>query len=313
MCKSPRSCILNAPLVMLYSLHFVAVLFSVAVFAGFFGALLGVGGGIFIVPALVLLFQLPVKLAVAASLVSVIATSNAGGSSYVEQHITNLRLGMFLEVFTTLGALSGSILALYLNEWLMLLLFATLLFYMAATAYITRHHDDRRIAAGGYGDATPDAWSRRLSLSGNYHDHALDRQVDYVVRGTGIGAFVSYLAGMASGLLGVGGGVLKVSAMNRSMNVPMKAAVGTSKMMIGVTAAVGSILFFLAGLIHFYVVAPVALGTTAGAELGTLVMNRLRSVVLKRIFAVLMLYLAYGMLAQALALRFHLVLPSLGS
>ncbi|HUX68686.1 MAG TPA: sulfite exporter TauE/SafE family protein [Terriglobales bacterium] len=298
---------------MLFSLHFVSILFSIAVFAGFFGALLGVGGGIFIVPALVLVFHLPVKLAVAASLVSVIATSNAGGSSYVEQHITNLRLGMFLEVFTTIGALSGSVLALYLNEWLMLALFAGLLFYMSISAYVSRHHDDRQIAAGAYANASPDAWSRRLSLSGGYHDHALDRQVDYVVRGTGIGAFVSYLAGMASGLLGVGGGVLKVSAMNRSMNVPMKAAVGTSKMMIGVTAAVGSILFYLAGLIHFYVVAPVALGTTAGAELGTLVMNRLRSAVLKRIFAVLMLYLAYGMLVKALALRFHIILPSLGS
>ncbi|MGH9481395.1 MAG: sulfite exporter TauE/SafE family protein [Terriglobales bacterium] len=298
---------------MLYSPHFVAVLFGAAVLAGFFGALLGVGGGIFIVPALVLLFQLPVKIAVAASLVSVIATSNAGGSSYVEQHITNLRLGMFLEVATTLGALSGSIMALYLREWVILLLFAALLLYMGVTAYTTRHRDDAQIACGGYAQGWPDGWSRRLGLSGSYHDEALHRQVDYVVAGTGIGAGISYLAGVASGLLGVGGGVLKVSAMNRYMNVPMKAAVGTSKMMIGVTAAVGSILFYLAGLIHFFIVAPVALGTTAGAEIGTRVMNRLRSVVLKRIFAALMFYLAYGMLVKALAVRFHLTLPSLGS
>lgn len=228
---------------MLYSPHFVAVLFSAAVLAGFFGALLGVGGGIFIVPALVLLFQLPVKIAVAASLVSVIATSNAGGSSYVEQHITNLRLGMFLEVATTLGALSGSILALYLREWVMLLLFTALLLYMGVTAYTTRHRDDEQIACGGYARGEPDGWSRRLGLSGSYQDEALHRKVDYVVGGTGIGTFISYLAGVASGLLGVGGGVLKVSAMNRYMNVPMKAAVGTSKMMIGVTAAVGSIPF----------------------------------------------------------------------
>lgn len=296
-----------------YSVHFVSVLFATAVVAGFFGALLGVGGGIFIVPALVLGFQLPVKIAVAASLVSVIATSNAGGSSYVEQHITNLRLGMFLEVATTIGALSGSVLALYLKEWVMLLLFAALLLYMALTAYATRHKDDRNIARGGFALAQPDGWSRRFSLSGSYHDQALDRQVDYVVNGTGVGASVSYLAGVASGLLGVGGGVLKVGAMNRSMNVPMKAAVGTSKMMIGVTAAVGSILFYLAGLIHYFIVAPVALGTTAGATLGTLVMNRLRSLTLKWLFAALMLYLAYGMLVKALALQFHLHLPALGS
>lgn len=311
--RSRNSRILSASHCMLYTLHFVVVLFAAAVAAGFLGALLGVGGGIFIVPALVLAFHLPIKVAVAASLVSVIATSNAGGSSYVEQHITNLRLGMFLEVATTIGALSGSVLALYLKEWLMLLLFTVLLAYMAWTAFVTRKMDDQRIAAGTYATAAPDAWSQRLELSGRYHDEALDRQVNYVVNGCGTGMTISYLAGVASGLLGVGGGVLKVSAMNRYMNVPMKAAVGTSKMMIGVTAAVGSILFYLAGLIHFYVVAPVALGTTAGATLGTLVMNRLRSVVLKRIFTVLMLYLAYGMLVKALALRFHIQLPSLGS
>ncbi|MGH9474841.1 MAG: sulfite exporter TauE/SafE family protein [Terriglobales bacterium] len=296
-----------------YTLQFVAVLFAAAVCAGFLGALLGVGGGIFIVPALVLAFHLPIKIAVAASLVSVIATSNAGGSGYVEQHITNLRLGMFLEVSTTIGALSGSVLALYLREWIMLLLFAALLAYMAWTAFVTRHQDDKRIAAGTFAQALPDALSRRLELSGRYHDQALDRQVDYMVNGCATGLSISYLAGVASGLLGVGGGVLKVSAMNRYMNVPMKAAVGTSKMMIGVTAAVGSILFYLAGLIHYYVVAPVALGTTAGATLGTLVMNRLRSVVLKRIFTILMLYLAYGMLVKALGMRFGIHLPSLGS
>jgi len=291
----------------------VAVLFAVSVIAGFLGALLGVGGGIFIVPALVLAFHLPIKIAVAASLVSVIATSNAGGSSYVEQHITNLRLGMFLEVATTIGALSGSVLALYLKEWVMLVLFTALLLYMAVSAYVTRYADDRRIAAGGYCQAQADNWSHRLRLNGSYHDHALNRQVDYVVTGSGIGTGIAYLAGMASGLLGVGGGVLKVSAMNRYMNVPMKAAVGTSKMMIGVTAAVGSILFYMAGLIHFFIVAPVALGTTVGATVGTWVMNRLRTVVLKRIFAALMFYLAYGMLAKAVAERFHLILPSLGS
>ncbi|HVB39541.1 MAG TPA: sulfite exporter TauE/SafE family protein, partial [Terriglobales bacterium] len=291
---------------MLYSHSFVAVLFAAAVVAGFLGALLGVGGGIFIVPALVLGFQLPVKIAVAASLVSVIATSNAGGSSYVEHHITNVRLGMFLEVATTLGALSGSVLALYLREWIMLALFALMLLYMAWAAFTTRHLDDARIADGGFADARPDRASGALALAGHYHDDALGREVAYVVNGSAPGMAISYLAGVSSGLLGVGGGVLKVSAMNRFMNVPMKAAVGTSKMMIGITAAVGSILFFLAGLIHFFIVAPVALGTTAGATLGTKVMNRMRSAVLKGLFTVLMLYLAYGMLARALALRFQL-------
>lgn len=294
---------------MYYSWHFAVPLFAAAVVAGFFGALLGVGGGIFIVPVMVLMFHLPVKVAVAASLVSVIATSNAGGSSYVDQHITNLRLGMFLEIATTIGALSGSVLALYLKDWLMLMIFALMLGYMGYASFVTRNLDDQRIAHGQFALACPDRLSAYLNLRGAYHDEALGRKVDYIVNGAPAGAGIALLAGVCSGLLGVGGGVLKVSAMNQYMNVPMKVSVGTSKLMIGVTAAVGSILFFLAGLIHFYVVAPIALGTTLGAETGTRIMNRLHSAALKWLFAALITYLAYGMLAKALILRFHAHLP----
>jgi len=296
---------------MTYSVPFVLALFGSACLAGFFGALLGVGGGVFIVPVMVLMFHLPIKIAVAASIVSVIATSNAGGSSYVDQRITNLRLAMFLEIATTIGALSGAVLALYLQEWTMLLIFAAMLAYMAWAAFTTRNLDDQRIASGDFTRVPTDRMSAYLELQGEYHDQAAGKTVHYVVTGAPIGTGIAYLAGMASGLLGVGGGVLKVSAMNRYMNVPMKVAVGTSKLMIGVTAAVGSILFFMAGLIHFSVVAPVAVGTTLGATAGTMVMNRLHSVHLKWLFAVLMAYLAYGMVAKALALRFHLHLPSL--
>lgn len=296
---------------MTYSYSFVLWLFFAANLAGFLGALLGVGGGIFIVPVMVLMFHLPIKIAVAASIVSVIATSNAGGSSYVDQRITNLRLAMFLEIATTVGALSGAVLALYLKAWVMLMIFAALLAYMAWAAYSTRNLDDQRIARGDFARARQDRLSAFLKLRGSYHDLAVGKTVEYVVTGSAIGAFVAYLAGLASGLLGVGGGVIKVSAMNRYMNVPMKVAVGTSKLMIGVTAAVGSILFFLAGMIHFVVVAPVALGTTLGATLGTMVMNRLKTVALKWLFAALMLYLAYGMFAQALQLGFGVHLPRL--
>ena len=296
---------------MLYSWRFVSALLGAACFAGFFGALLGVGGGVFIVPIMVLMFHLPVKIAIAASIVSVIATSNAGGSSYVDQRITNLHLAMFLEIATTIGALSGSLLALYLKEWVMLIIFAVMLAYMAYTAFITRNLDDHRIASGNYTDVRQDRLSAYLDLRGDYYDEAAQKTVAYTITQAPIGAAISYLAGLASGLLGVGGGVLKVSAMNRYMNVPMKAAVGTSKLMIGVTAAVSSILFFMAGLIHFYVVAPIAIGTTLGATVGTMVMNRLHSAILKWLFAVLMIYLSYGMLTKALALKFGLHLPAL--
>jgi uncharacterized membrane protein YfcA len=296
---------------MTYTISFVVSLFGSACLAGLLGALLGVGGGVFIVPVMVLMFHLPMKIAVATSIVSVIATSNAGGSKYVDQRITNLRLAMFLEIATTVGALTGAVLALYLREWIMLLVFAAMLAYMAWAAYSTRNLDDERIASGGFTNARQDRLSRFLQLQGDYHDLAAHKQVHYVITGAGIGTAIAYLAGVASGLLGVGGGVLKVSAMNRYMNVPMKVAVGTSKLMIGVTAAVGSILFFMAGLIHFAVVAPVALGTTAGATVGTMIMNRLHSVSLKWLFAALMVYLSYGMVARALAMRFNIHLPNL--
>lgn len=295
---------------MTYSISFILLLLAAAAVTGFFGALLGVGGGIFLVPAMVLLFHLPMKIAVAASIVSVIATSNAGGSSYVDQRISNLRLAMFLEVFTTAGALAGAILAIYLHDWIISFIFAVMLGYMAYASFSTRNLDDQRIAKGLFSRAMPDRISRYLDLRGSYHDAAADKTVDYVVNGASAGITVASLAGIASGLLGVGGGVLKVSAMNKYMNVPMKVAVGTSKLMIGVTAAVSSILFFIAGLIHFMVVAPVAVGTSMGATLGTMVMNRLHSAVLKWIFSALMAYLAYEMLVQALGVGFGIHLPS---
>ncbi len=294
---------------MFYSWPYVLWLLFAAGVAGFFGALLGVGGGIFIVPVMVLMFHLPMKIAVAASLVSVIATSNAGGSSYVDQHITNLRLGMFLEIATTVGALSGSVLALYLKDWLLLAIFALMLAYMGYASFTTRNVDDARIASNDFAKVRQDRLSAYLDLHGSYHDEAAGRTVDYVVAGAPMGTSVAYLAGLTSGLLGVGGGVLKVSAMNNYMNVPMKVAVGTSKLMIGVTAAVGSILFFMAGLIHFYIVAPVAVGTSVGATAGTMVMNRLHSALLKWMFATLIVYLAYGMFAKALLIRFSIHLP----
>jgi uncharacterized membrane protein YfcA len=293
------------------SLGFFLPLFGAATLAGFLGALLGVGGGVFIVPTMVLMFHLPLKIAVAASIVSVIATSNAGGSSYVDQHIANLKLAMLLEIPTTLGALIGSVVAVYLSEWLMLIVFAALLAYMSWVSFRTRNLDDERIASGNFARVTQDRLCKWLGLRGQYADHAHHKSVEYHVTGAPQGIAVALSAGAASGLLGVGGGVLKVSAMNRYMNVPMKVAVGTSKLMIGVTAAISSLIFFLAGLIHFYVVAPVALGTTAGASLGTLVMNRVKTRSLKWLFAVLMAYLAYGMITKALALRFGLHLPVL--
>jgi uncharacterized protein len=296
---------------MTYTVGTVALLFAGATVAGFFGALLGIGGGLFIVPLLVLVLHLPMKTAVAASIVAVIATSNAGGSKYVDQRITNIRLAMFLEVFTTVGAIGGSILALYLQDWIMLLIFAALLINMAWNAFTTRKLDDQRIASDSFASIEQDSVCRKLRLQGEYYDKSADRTVAYLVTGARMGAIVSFLAGVTSGLLGIGGGVLKVSAMNRHMNIPMKVAVATSKLMIGITAAVGSLVFFIAGIIQFGLVGPIALGTTCGATVGTMVMNRLSSALLKKILTVIMFYMAYSMITKALQIRFGIHLPGL--
>lgn len=288
------------------------IMFFIAIFAGFFGALVGIGGGIVIVPALSIIFHLPIHTAIAASIVSVIATSIAGARSYVDQQITNVRLGMFLEVSTTLGALVGAFIGVMVHGWILAMIFSLLIFYMAIVSFRTRGAEDKRIAAGAYsGGTSMDRISRSLDLTGNYHDAAAGQEVDYYATNAVQGSLISSLAGLGSGMLGIGGGVIKVAAMNSIMGVPMKVSVATSKFMIGVTAAISAVVYFIAGGIDFYVVAPVALGTMLGATVGSAVMNKLRSRVIKMVFFLLMLYLGYQMFAKAFSLGFKIHLPGL--
>jgi len=294
------------------TLAFIAAAFAAAIFAGFLGALFGIGGGIIIVPFLTLFMGIPIHEAIAISIVSVIATSNAGGSSYVEQRITNIELAMFLEVATTTGALVGSFVALLLQSWELFIIFFLLLIYVALASIKSRKSDQKRMAGGGFVNAKQDWLARYLNLRGTYYDAREKKDVPYVVTRAPEGSVISSLAGIVAGLLGVGGGIIKVAAMNIFMNVPMKAAVATSKFMIGVTAATSALLFFLAGLVDQYVVAPVALGTTLGATVGTWVMPRVKGSALKVAFGFLVIYFAYTMLAQGLALGFNIHLPGAG-
>lgn len=277
-----------------------AIIFLLAVLAGILGALVGIGGGIIIVPTLALLLNIPIHQAVAASLVSVIATSIAGAHSYVEQQITNVRLGMFLEISTTLGALSGAVLALVLSGWVISVVFGILVMSMAIFSYVTRSHDDEinfdaeRINE----NAKLESY---LNIKGKYFDKALNKEVNYVVHKPAAGSAVSFVAGVGSGLLGIGGGVIKVAAMNTMMKVPMKVSVATSKFMIGLTAATSAVIYFISGTINFFIVAPVALGTMAGATLGSTIMNRFKSKTIKLIFTVIASYLALRMLLKGLS------------
>jgi len=265
--------------------------------AGFIGALLGIGGGVIIIPCLTMFFGFDIKEAIAVSIVSVVATSTAGASRYVEQRITNVRLGMFLETATTAGAVSGALLAVKTPSSFLYILMGLLLIYLSASQIITRKSEEKKLRNDLF-KAEEGRTSRRLKLSASYPDAAEGKEVSYTVTRTGPGLIASYLAGVISAMLGVGGGIIKVPIMNQLMNVPIKAAVATSKFMIGVTASTGALLYLAYGLVKMEAVAPVAIGTMLGATAGTSVMNRVKAGFLKLIFGILLLYFAYNMIMK---------------
>ncbi len=274
----------------------ILISFLAAILAGSVGALFGIGGGVVIVPFLTSVIGLPIHEAIAISIVSVVATSNAGGSAYVEQKITNIRLAMFLEISTTTGALIGGVVALLLNSSILFFLFGFMLLSVAIATFRSRKRDTTQPSPGR------DRLARYLGLEGSYFDAAEKREVYYEVTGTRKGSLISAFAGITSGLLGIGGGAIKVGAMNSIMKVPLKAAVATSKFELGVTAATSALLYFVSGVVNLYLVAPVALGTTLGATFGTTVMNKIPASTLKVAFVLILLYAAYTMFSQGIRL-----------
>ena len=267
------------------------------VIAGFIGALLGVGGGVVIIPCLTMFFNFGIKEAIAVSIVSVVATSIAGASRYVEQRITNVRLGMFLETATTAGAVSGAFLAVKVPSSYLYILMGILLIYLSISQLLTREKEEKKLKNDLF-VAEEDGLSKKLGLSNSYPDVAEGKEVKYTVTRAKSGLIASYLAGVISAMLGVGGGIIKVPIMNQIMNVPMKAAVATSKFMIGVTASTGALLYLAYGLVNTEAVAPVAIGVIVGATAGTSVMNRMKAGFIKLIFGLLLLYFAYNMIIK---------------
>ncbi len=272
-------------------IYFMLVTFIAAVAAGLLGSILGLGGGIIVVPTLTLLLGVDIRFAIGASIVSVIATSTGAAAAYVREHLANLRLGMFLEVATTAGALAGAYLAgLVTGQWLQRI-FGLLLAYVAVMMFL-------QPSARSQSKAKPDALADRLRLHGGFFDPRLNAQVSYRVCRTWLGLLVSALAGAISGLLGVGGGILKVPVMTMAMNVPMKAATATSNFMIGVTAAASAGVYFLRGEVDPFIAAPVVLGITAGATVGSHLLRRLRTAWVRRAFVVVLAIVSIQMLTR---------------
>jgi uncharacterized protein len=275
-------------------LTFALVLFVASIAAGALGSLLGLGGGVIVVPVLTLMAGVDIRYAIGASLISVIATSSGSAATYVKDGITNLRLGMFLEIATTSGAVVGALVAGHLPARSLSVIFGVVLAYSAWTMYESRRDESPLPVVGS-------ALARRLHLQGAYDDPALGRCVEYAITGVPQGFVMMSLAGILSGLLGIGSGTFKVIAMDVFMRAPLKVSTTTSNFMIGVTAAASAGIYFLRGDMNPFIAAPVALGVLIGAMAGTRLLLHLKGAVIRQVFVVVLTLVALQMIWQGLA------------
>jgi uncharacterized membrane protein YfcA len=268
-------------------LLFVLTVAAVSFLAGFLGSLLGLGGGMIVVPALTLLLHIDIRLAIGASIISVIATSSGAAAAYVREGLANLRVAMFLEIGTTLGAISGAYLAGIVHPRFLYILFGLVLGYSAIAMLRRRRASEER----EIGPLT-----MRLRLGASYIDDG--QAVAYEPARAGVGLFLMYIAGSVSGLLGIGSGALKVPAMDLAMGLPIKVSTATSNFMIGVTAAASAGLYFTRGQIDPFIAAPVAAGVLAGAFLGTRILGRVTRRALRVTFVVVLVVVSLQMLLK---------------
>ncbi|TWR29312.1 sulfite exporter TauE/SafE family protein [Mucilaginibacter pallidiroseus] len=267
-------------------LLFTLIILVGAYFAGLLGSLTGLGGGVVIIPLLTLLLGVDIHYAIGASLVSVIATSSGSAAAYVKEGITNIRLGMFLEIATTIGALTGALLAVYIPTQYIAIIFGLILIFSAAMSL--RKKALQIVTEPGY-------LATKLKLSGSYPQ--ANGVVNYSVTRVGGGFFMMMFAGVISGLLGIGSGALKVVAMDGIMRIPFKVSTTTSNFMIGVTAAASAVVYLQRGYIDPGLSMPVVIGVLLGAMTGSkILVNTGSSRWLRWVFAVVVTFLAGQMI-----------------
>jgi uncharacterized membrane protein YfcA len=270
------------------ALALAAALAATSFAAGLVGALTGLGGGVILVPLLTLAFGINLRYAVGASLLSVIATSSGAAAAYVREGYTNVRVGIVLEMATTVGAVAGAMLAGHVSTGAIAIIFGIVLLY---SAYRTVRPEPEDPLAD-----VPDVWAARLRLDSTYPTPEGPRH--YAVRNVPAGFSLMALAGALSGLLGIGSGAVKVLAMNRAMRLPFKVSTTTSNFMIGVTAAASAGTYFRRGYIQPTLAWPVVLGVLAGALLGARMLAGLRVSALRVLFAVVIAALGIEMLIK---------------
>ena len=265
--------------------------------AGIFGSILGLGGGIIITPALTLLFGIDIRYAIGASIVSVIATSSGAAVAYVRDKITNMRIGMFLEIATTIGAVTGAFISGLIDPKYLYIIFGILLFY-SALAMLKKKNQELPEGVIAH------PLANKLRLNGVYHDKVLKKYITYNVGGVYGGFGMMYVAGVISGLLGIGSGIFKVMAMDLFMKLPLKVSSATSNFMIGVTAAASAGVYLLRGDIDPKIAAPVALGVLIGATIGAKIMENLKSKTIRMIFIPVLIFVSIQMIIKGLGVKF---------
>jgi uncharacterized protein len=266
-------------------------LFAVSLAASALGGMLGMAGGIFIVPLLTIFGHIDIHTAVGASIVSVIACSCGGAAPFLKNRLTNIRLAIVLETATTTGALTGVVLAGIVPVSYLYLLFATILL-LSAYQMLARRRNPVPVCA----PAAAGKWSDALELDSRYHDRELGREVTYRVDRVALGMAFMYGAGLISALLGIGSGVLKIPAMDTAMRLPLKVSSATSNFMIGVTAAASAGVYFMRGSIVTEVAGPVAFGSVLGAIIGGRLLMIVSNDKLRLLFVVILVVLGIQML-----------------
>ena len=274
-------------------LTFTLALFGTSIVAGLLGALTGLGGGVVVVPVLALLFHVDLRYAIGASLVSVIATSSGAAAAYVREGFSNIRIGMFLEIATTLGALVGAFLTAMVSTKAIGIVFGIVLLYSAIASFRGHHEDAAPQHTGGLAD--------RLRLEGEYP--AEGGLKAYVAQRVPAGFGIMFLAGGLSGLLGIGSGAVKVLAMDQAMRLPFKVSTTTSNFMIGVTAAASAGIYISRGYILPSLAMPVMLGVLGGSLIGSRILVRARVSTLRILFAIVIVALGVEMIYSSLSGR----------
>ena len=271
--------------------EFTFLIWAGSLVAGFLGALTGLGGGVVLVPLLTIFFKVDLHYAIGASLVSVIATSSGSAAAYVKEGFSNIRIGMFLEIATTLGALLGAFLTAHVPTRAIAIIFGLMLMYSAYVSRKTRSRTDT--------NKPPDALATKLRMNSSFPD--TNGMREYNVYNVPAGFSIMFGAGTLSGLLGIGSGALKVVAMDQAMRIPFKVSTTTSNFMIGVTAAASAGIYLSRGYIDPTLAMPVMLGVLIGSLMGTRVLVKTKTKSLRLVFSLVIVLLGIQMLIKGLA------------